>query len=154
MKNKLFNKGIAASLTASGFLLMAPLRVTAQEAAQQQEGSGGHMGMPHMMREHHKSGMMAGMHQHHEQMEKIYQEMTQELETQMTALREHAKALDGITDEKQLLGELKKHQQMSDAVLETFLKQRQQMHERMKAHHEQMLEKMGKEQPSEGSKTK
>jgi hypothetical protein len=147
MKNRLFNKRMAASLTASGFLLLTPLGITAQEETRQQEGSGGHMGMRHMMGEHHKTGMMAGMQQHHEQMEKMQQEMTQELETQITALREHAKMMDGLTDEKQLLGEMKKHQQLSDAVLETLLKQRKQMHE-------QMRERMKKDQPSEGSETK
>jgi len=94
------------------------------------------------------------MRQHYGQMEKMHQEMSEELQKQMSTLREHAKAMEGVTDEKQLLGELKKHQQLSDAVLETLLKQRERMHEQMKAHHQRMHGRMGKDQPSEGSGTK
>jgi len=144
MKNKLFNKGLAASLAASGLLFMAPLGSTAQEVAPQQEGSGGHMGM---------QGMMGDMQKSHEQMEKMHQEMSQELQKQMTALREHAKAMEGISDEKQLLTEMKKHQQMTDALLGTMLEQREKMHAQMQKRHEQMRSRMGKEQPAEGSGT-
>ena len=60
--------------------------------------------------------MKAKRRQHHEEMEKLHQEISQELEKQMAALREHTKTMDGITDEKQLLTEMKKHQQMAETL--------------------------------------
>jgi uncharacterized protein (DUF3084 family) len=97
--------------------------------------------------------MMGRMRKMHEHMEQMHQEMSQELQKQMTALREHAKAMEGITDEKQLLTEMKKHQQMTDDLLGTMLEQREKMHAQMQAHHERMRSRMGKEQPAEGSGT-
>jgi hypothetical protein len=97
--------------------------------------------------------MMGNMHKMHEQMEKMHQEMGQELQKQMTALREHTKVMEGINDEKQLLGEMKKHQQMTDALLGTMLEQREKMHAQMQKRHEQMRSRMGKKQPMEGSGT-
>jgi hypothetical protein len=134
-----------------GLLGAAPFPLAAQEAVQQQEGSGGQMEMQKMMEKH--PGMMGDMHKMHEQMEKMHQEMGQELQKQMTALREHTKVMEGINDEKQLLGEMKKHQQMTDALLGTMLEQREKMHAQMQKRHEQMRSRMGKKQPMEGSGT-
>ncbi len=134
-----------------GLLGAAPFPLAAQEAAPQQEGSGGHMGMHGMMGE--QKGMMKDMQKMHEQMEQMDKEMNQELQKQMTALREHAKAMEGISDEKPLLAEMRKHQQMTDVLLGTMLEQREKMHEQMQKHHEQMHGRMGKGQPSEGSGT-
>lgn len=75
--------------------------------------------------------------------------MMQELQKQLTALREHTKAMEGISDEKQLLTEMKKHQQMTDTLLGTMVEQREKMHAQMKAHHEQMRGKMGKPSQTE-----
>lgn len=134
-----------------GMLRAAPFPLAAQEAVQQQEGSGGQMEMRGMRGKH--PGMMENMHKMHEQMEKMHQEMGQELQKQMTALREHAKAMEGISDEKQLLTEMRKHQHMTDALLGTMLEQREKMHAQMQKRHEQMHGRMGKEQPTEGSGT-
>lgn len=153
MKSKMLSKKIVISLAASGLLFLAPLGVSAEEAAHPQEGSGGQMGAPHMMGEHHKSGKMVGMRQHHEQMEKMHKAMMEELQKQMSALRKHAKAMEGISDEKQLLTEMKKHQQMTDDLLGTMLEQHQKMHARMQKHHEEMHGQMEKNPPSEGSGT-
>ena len=153
MKNKIFNRRMAACFAASGVLLSTPLWGAAEEAAQQQEGSGGHMGMHETKGKHHKTGMRTMMHQHHEQMEKMRQEMNQELQKQMTALREHAKEMDGISDEKQLLTEMKKHQQMTDTLLGTMLEQREKMHAQMEEHYAQMRSRMRKDQPLEESGT-
>jgi Skp family chaperone for outer membrane proteins len=113
----------------------------------------GQMGMQGMMGKEKSQGMMAERQQRHEQMEKMHQEMTQELQKQMTALRDHTKTMEGISDEKQLLSEMKKHQQMTDHLLGTMLEQHEKMHARMHAHHERMRSRMGKEQPAEGSGT-
>jgi len=96
---------------------------------------------------------MAEMPQRHEQMEKMHQEMTQELQKQMTALREHEKAMAGISDEKQLLSEMQKHQRMTDDLLGAMLEQHEKMHAQMRTHHERMRRRMGKEQPAKGSGT-
>jgi hypothetical protein len=132
----------------------APPAVAQETAPAPQEKPAGKMGMHGGMGHGHMMmGMMPEMQQMHEQMEKMHREMTQELQKQMTALREHAKAMEGISDEKQLLTEMKKHQQMTDAFLGTLLEQREKMHAQMEAHREQMRGRMGKEQPTEGSGT-
>jgi hypothetical protein len=144
-------KNRAAGLVTCVALITTPLPLVAQEAGQQQEGSGGHMGMRGMMGKH--PGMMGDVQKMHEQMEKMHQEMSQELQKQMTALREHAKEMEGISDEKQLLAEMKKHQHMTDALLGTMLEQREKMHAQMQKRHEQMRSRMSKEKPNEGSGT-
>jgi len=73
----------------------------------------GHKGMQGMMGKGKSQGMMAEMQQRHEQMEKMHQEMQAELQKQLTALREHAKVLEGVSDEKEMLTEMKKHLQIS-----------------------------------------
>jgi len=141
---------LGAGLAISGLLLLSPAPLLAQASPQ---GQMGHMGMQGMMGTEQSQGMMAEMQQRHEQMEKMHQEMTQELQKQMTALREHTKAMEGMSDEKQLLTEMKKHQRMTDALLGTMLEQREKMHAQMQRRHEQMRSRMGKEQPMEGSGT-
>ncbi|MBI3245478.1 MAG: hypothetical protein HYZ50_03090 [Deltaproteobacteria bacterium] len=154
MKSATLVKNMGMSLMVCGIILAHPFSLAAQEATQaQQEKPAGKMGMPGMMGKEHMPGMMAEMQQRHEQMEKMHQEMTQELQKQMTALREHSKAMEGMSDEKQLFGEMKKHQQMTDGLLGTMLEQREKMHARMQAHHQRMHGRMGKEQPAEGSGT-
>ena len=107
------------------------------------------MGMTGMMGKEHMSGMMTEMQQRHEQMEKMHQEMSQELQRQMTTLREHTTAMKGISDEKQLLTEMKKHQQMTDNLLGTMLEQREMMHAQMKEQREKMQSGMGKTEQTE-----
>jgi hypothetical protein len=159
MKSATLVKNMGMSLMVCGMMLAHPFSAAAQEAAPaQQEKQAGKMGMHGMMGKKHMPGMRPEMQQMHEHMEKMHQEMTQELQKQLTALREHAKALEGISDEKQLLGEMKKHQQMTDELLGAMLEQREKMHAQMKAHHEQMRGKMGKpsqteKQGSEGHET-
>jgi hypothetical protein len=136
MKKLQFVRHIGASVLVGSLALSLPVSVAAQEAQQEQRAQEGSMGMQGM-REMHQD-MMAEMRQRHERMEAMHQEMTQELQRQLTALREHAKTMEGITDEKQLLTEMKKHQQMTDALLGTMVEQREKMHARMRARHRQM----------------
>jgi hypothetical protein len=86
-------------------------------------------------------------------MDKMRTEMHQELEKQMTALREHTKAMDGVTEEKQLLTEMKKHQQMTDALLGTMIEQREKMQAQRQQHHGHRHGGKGTGQSSEGSGT-
>src|SRR5262249_38731597 len=110
---------IVTSVLLSGALTFRPVVVGAQEAGKKDmPGTAGH---EHMM------GGMPGTPEMHAQMQKMHQEMQAELQKQLTALREHAKAMDGITDEKQLLVEMKKHQQMTDTYLSTMLEQQEKM---------------------------
>jgi hypothetical protein len=149
MKSTTLIKHIGLTLMVCGMLITHPFAPAAQEATTEQEGSGGHMGMPGMMGHGRGTGMTAEMQQHHEQMEKMHQEMSQDLEKQVAALRDHSKMMEGISDEKQLLTEMKKHQQMTDGLLQTMVEQREKMRARMKAHHEQMHGHMGTKRPTE-----
>jgi TolA-binding protein len=151
MKRTTFTTTIGASLVISGLLFLSPFPLGAQDVPQDQQGQTGHMGR-HGRTEHKKDpAKMAEWRQHHEQMEKMHTEMRQELEKQMTALREHTKAMDGITEEKQMLTEMKKHQQMTDTLLSTMIEQREKMHAQMQQHHGRRHGGMDKGQPSEGS---
>jgi transcriptional regulator with GAF, ATPase, and Fis domain len=152
MKSATRTTTVGVSLLICGIALAHPFSAAAQETTPtSQEKPAGKMGMQGMMEKEHMSGMMTEMQQRHEQMEKMHQEMTQEMEKQLTALREHTKAMEGMSDEKQLLEEMKKHQQMTDALLGTMLEQRERMHAQMQARHQQMQKQMGKGQPTEGS---
>jgi len=105
--------------------------------------------MPGMTGHEHRPGMRAEMRKMHEHMETMHQEMTQELQKQLTALREHTKAMDGINDEKQLLTEMKKHEQMTDDLLGTMIEQHEKMHAQMTEHHQQMQSRTGKKPETE-----
>lgn len=146
-------KNLRIRLFACGVWLISTLPLAAQETVNPVEGSGSHMGMHGKMEHGHGADMMAAMQKHHEEMEKMHEAANQELKKQMSALREHAKSMDGMTDEKQLLGELKKHQLMTDTLLGTMLEQEEKMHAAMKEHHQQMHEhrhgKMKEGQPSQ-----
>jgi hypothetical protein len=114
---------------------------------------------PGMMGKTKEAGMhgrRAEMRKMHEQMEAMHKEMMEDLQKQLTALHEHSKALDGISDDKQLLTELKKHQQMTDHLLGTMVEQRAKMHAHMQAQREQMREqrRQRKEKAAERKKTK
>jgi hypothetical protein len=138
------------SLAISGLLLLSPLPLMAQEAPQEQQEQPGHMG-GHGEQHQKDPAKRAEWQQHREQMEKMHTEMRQEIDKQMTALREHSKAMDGITDEKQLLTEIKKHQQMSDTLLGTMIEQREKMHAQMQPHHGRGHGGMHKGESSKGS---
>ena len=141
---------MAVGVAISGLFLVSPLLLLAQESPQ---GQMGHRGMQGMSGKGKSQGMMAEMQHRHEQMEKMHKEMQAELQRQLTALREHAKVMDGVSDEKQLLTEMKKHQQMTDTFLGTLLEQREKMHAQMQKRHEQMHGQMGKGQSMGGSET-
>ena len=145
MKSTILVKTIGTGLMVCGTILTHPFSVAAQESPPaQQEKPTGKMGMPGMMGHGHMPGMMAEMQKMHEQMEGMHKQMEQELQKKLTALREHAKTMEGINDEKQLLAEMKKHQQMTDDLLGTMLEQRERMRAQMKVRQEQMQGQMGK----------
>jgi hypothetical protein len=143
--------GIGAALIVCGTMFFGSVPVLAQGKMGGMEEGSGMMGMPGMRGKEQRQSMMAEMQRMHEQMGAMRQEMAQELQKQMTALREHTKAMEGITDEKQLMGEMKKHLQMTDEVLETMLEQREKMHANMKEHREQMRSRMMKGMEGSGT---
>jgi hypothetical protein len=124
---------VACSLTVGFSGLVAAQETSQQPPAQPSEKMGAH-GVGHG----HMHGAGAEMQHMHERMEKMHEEMTQELQKQLVALREHAKAMEGISDEKQLLREMRKHQLMTDGLLGAMVEQREKMHAQMQAHHRQM----------------
>ena len=140
---------LGTSLLICGMFLTAPFAGAQEATPAQPEKPAPKMGMQGMMGHGHMAGMMPEMQKMHEQMEKMHQEMSQELQKQMTALREHSKAMEGISDEKQLLSELKKHEQMTDTLLSTMIEQHEKMHAQMKERHEQMRGHTGKTQQPE-----
>lgn len=142
MKSARLVSKLSVCLFACGLWLSSVFPLAAQETTKPAEGSGSHMGMHGKMAHPHSSDMMAAMLKHHEEMEKMHEAASQELKKQMSALREHAKSMDGMTDEKQLLGELKKHQLMTDTLLDSMFEQEEKMHAAMKEHHKQRHEHM------------
>ena len=149
MKRATFTTTIGACLVIGGLLFVSPLPLMAQDVPQEQQGQTGHMGR-HGVGKHKKDpAKMAEWRQHREQMEKMHTEMRQELEKQMMALREHTKTTDGVTEEKQMLTEMKKHQQMTDTLLGTMIEQREKMHAQMQQHHGRRHSGMDKGQPED-----
>jgi hypothetical protein len=140
---------LGTSLLLCGMFLTAPFAGAQETTPAQPEKPASKMGMQGMMGHGHMMGMSAEMQKMHEQMDKMQQEMSQELQKQLTALREHSKAMEGISDEKQLLSELRKHEQMTDALLGTMIEQHEKMHAQMKSRHEQMGSHTGKTQQPE-----
>ena len=86
----------------------------------------------------------------HEQMEAMHHEMTQAFQQQLTTLRDHAKAMDGVSDQAQLPTEMKKYQQLTDTLLETMIEQPEKMHATMQEHHKRMLSAMAHEHQAPG----
>src|SRR5262245_54622419 len=118
MKRTTFTTTAGASLVLSGLLFLSPLPLSAQDVPQDQQG---HMSRQGTTGQQKDPAKRAEWQQHREQMDKMRTEMRQELEQKMTALRAHTKTLDEVTEEKQLLTEMKKHQQMTDALLGTMI---------------------------------
>jgi len=143
---------ISLSIMLSGILLAAPVAVWAQESApaQSEEGSCP-MCQKHMKKNPTGADNSAERHRRHDQMEAMHEEMTQKLQQQLTALREHAKLIDGVSDQTQLLTEMKKHQQMTDALLGTMIEHHQKMHTAMQEHHTHMQSTMSHEQQAPAS---
>lgn len=129
MKTRVLTKIVAVGMVTGGLVTAAVFPLPAQETTSQHKGAGDQT---------QKRGMMGERHKHHEQMEQMHREMSQELQKQLTALREHTKVLEGVSDEKQVLTEMKKHLQMTDTLLGTMLEQRDKMRAMMQEHHEAM----------------
>ena len=152
MKKKYVLRRIVLSLAIGGLVFASPHSSVAEEATQEpalHEGSMSLHGMQGMMghgKHHGMTGMTGDMHKKHEQMMAKRKAMLAELQQQLTALQEHTKTLEGVTDQQQVLTELKKHQHLTDALLATLVEQRVKRHEAMQAHREKMKEKMGEKE--------
>ena len=149
MKKKHVLSRIALSLAIGGLVFASPHSSVAEEAAQEpalHEGSMSLHGMKDMKGHGKHHGMTGDMHKKHEQMMAKRQAMLAELQQQLATLQEHTQTLEGVTDQQQVLTELKKHQQMTDALLATMVEQRVKRHEAVQAHREKMKEKMGEKE--------
>jgi DNA-binding transcriptional MerR regulator len=151
MKSIRLIKKVGLSLAICGMLVSHPSLLTAQEATTNQGAQAGEMGVSAPVGKEHHKNFRAELQKMHEQMERMHQEMTQELQKQLTALREHAKTMDGVSDEKQLLAEMKKHQQLTDTFLSTMVEQQEKMHAQMREHRQHMRGRMGEAKKTEGS---
>lgn len=67
-------------------------------------------GMGHMGMEMGKSGMKRGMDMH-------------DMQTHMQALHDHSKTMEGLTDQKAIAEEMKKHMRMMDDMMEMMMKE-------------------------------
>ena len=152
MKKKHVMSRIALSLAIGGLVFASPHSSVAEEAAQEpalHEGSMSLHGMKGMTghgKHYDMMGMTGDIHKKHEQMMAKRQAMLAELQQQLATLHEHTQTLEGVTDQQEVLTELKKHQQMTDALLATMVEQRVKRHEAMQAHREKMKEKMGEKE--------
>jgi len=145
---------LSLSIVLSGILLAAPCAARAQDNAQAQSEEGAcPMCQKHMKHRSTGADRSAEHHHMHEQMEAMQREMNQALQQQLTTLRDHTKAMDGISDQTQLLTEMKKHQLMTDTLLGTMIDHHQKMHARMQEHHKHMKGAMSHEQPAPASTT-
>lgn len=155
MHNKYWIGGLSMALLVWSLVFPYPVSTLAQESPEGSMGRHGMMGKekgPGKMGMHgemDKTDKMADMHQRHAQMEAMHKAHLQELQQQLSALHEHTATLDSITDQQQLLTELKKHQHMTDALLGTMVEQRKKMHAHMQARHKQMQSQMGESQQTE-----
>lgn len=133
------------SVVIFGILLASPFAAQAQESVPaQSEERACPMCQKHMK---HKPNDM------HAQMEAMQHEMNQKLQQQLTTLREHAKLIDGVSDQTQLLTEMKKHQQMTDTLLGTIIEHHQKMHTARQEHHKRMQSAMSHEHQAPASTT-
>ena len=152
MKKKYVMSRIALSLAIGGLVFASPQNSVAEEAAQEpalHEGSMSLQGMKDIKgngKHHCMMGMTGDMHKKHEQMMAKREAMLAERQQQLAALHEHSQTLEGVTDQQEVLTELKKHQQMTDALLTTMVEQRVKRHEAVQAHREKMKEKMGEKE--------
>jgi len=136
-RNVGLRQGMRIGLMAGSLLLARPFTLVAQELLEGQPKPQAKTAEATEERgKAHRHGRMEEMRKKHEQMEAMHQDMSQELQKQIAALREHTQVMAGVTDTPQLLEEMKKHQQLTDALLGTMVEQRQKMHAMMQEHHE------------------
>lgn len=138
------------NLIVCGLLLIHPFALPAQDTPQKpHEEQAEKMGSQERKGQEIPVDIVIEMQQLHKHMKKMRQEMTEELQRQMTALRAHTQAMEGISDEKQLLGELRKHQHMTDDLLGTMAEQRATLDAKIKERREQLWNQLRKAHQTE-----
>ncbi|MBI3756815.1 MAG: hypothetical protein HY267_02455 [Deltaproteobacteria bacterium] len=143
LRNPTLKRSLWIGLSACSIMLILPLSLIAQETAQQPEPPAKSAESAETTGEappHHRGEYMREMH---ERMEAMHKEMNTELQQRLTALREHSQAMAKITDTQQLVAEMKKHQQFTDALLGAMIEQHQRMHAIMHGSPEQKPEHGG-----------
>ena len=123
-----------------------------EEAAQESALHEGSMSLHRMKdmkghgKHHGMMGITGAMHKRREQMMAMRQAMLAELWQQLSALQEHPETLEAVTEQQEVLTELKKHQQMTDAFLATMVEQRATRHDAIQIRREKMKAKMGEKE--------
>jgi len=150
MKRVALANRMRPSLIVCGIWLASPFFLFAQETIQKpREEPPGKMSTQEPQGTGRPEDIVTEMQQRYKQMKKLRQEMTQALQQQMAALRAHTQALEGISDEQQLLGELRKHQHMTDDLLSTMIEQRATLDAKRKEGREQLWNQLGQTHKTE-----
>ncbi|MBI3248693.1 MAG: hypothetical protein HYZ50_19490 [Deltaproteobacteria bacterium] len=127
MKKSIQMKNASLGLALCGVLLIQPVFLSAQEAPMPPGGQMGAPGTPGAEGKEKFRDMMNEMQQRRQQMEQERQATFQELRRQLAALQAHTKTMTSLTDDKQFIAEMKKHQQMSDTLLGALVDQQEKM---------------------------
>lgn len=127
MKKSTEMKKASLGFALFGMLLSQPLVSLAQEAPMMPGGQMGASGAPNAEGKEKFRNMMNEMQQRRQQMEQERQAALQELRRQVVTLQAHTKTMATMTDEKQLMAEMKKHQQLSDTLLNALVEQHEKM---------------------------
>lgn len=146
MYNRYRIGSLSIALFVWSLVLTPPVSILAQESPEGSMGMHGKMGKEKGPGKMDKRG---DMHKRHAHMKAMHTEQLQELQQQLSALRAHTTTLDSITDQQQLLTELKKHQHMTDTLLDTMVEQRKKMHLHMQARHKRMQSHRGESPQTE-----
>lgn len=127
MKKSIHIKNAGLGLALCGVLLSQPVLLSAQETPTQPGGQFGGTGAQGTEGKEKFREMMNEMQQRRQRMEQERQAALQELRRQLAALQAHTKTMTSLTDDKQFMTEMKKHQQMSDTLLGALVDQQEKM---------------------------
>jgi hypothetical protein len=145
-------KRMHISVLLCGMICAHPFPVGAQGPPHQEQAEKG--GTQERQGEERPEDLVNELQQRYRARKQLRREFLQTLQQQMTALHEHATVMEGISDERRLLREMKKHMQMTDAVLGTLVEQRAAREAQKSIHGEQPGRQPGRPRQTEQSEPK
>ncbi len=114
VRRRILVRKISAVLALTLALALAPLESVAEEGHEGQTAkSGSESSTDHKGMDMGESGMQHGMNMG-------------DMHTQMKGMHEHSKMMEGMTDDKALAEEMKKHMRMMDEMMEKILQRQLQ----------------------------
>jgi iron-sulfur cluster repair protein YtfE (RIC family) len=125
-----------------------------EETAEQDQEEAEKRGTQERKGQERPADLVNELQQRYRARKQLRREFLQTLQQQMTTLHEHAAAMEGISDERQLLREMRKHMQMTDAVLGTLVEQRAAREAQKSIHGEQPGQQLGQPRQTEQSEPK